>query len=886
MKKFYITIVSLLLAVLPLAAQITVEVPGVVGLNEKFNITFVMTDSPSDFEWNPGENFQLLWGPQTGSSTSVSMINGKVTKNSRHTYTYVLLPKSNGVFTLPAAQAKLKGETIYSRAPKIEVVSDGASSGSQQQGGQQSGAQQGSAAAPAQAQQGASGSAGSPSNNPESFMRFSLNRTSVVQGEPITATLKLYTRESISGFEDAKFPTFNGFWAQEIESPQNISFNRESVGDKIYNAAVLRRWVIIPQKSGTINIDPAELSCVIQQRVSSGNSVFDGFFDDYQTIKKKLTSASYAVKVSPLPAGAPASFTGAVGKYTIKASLNKDSLKVHDAASLTVVIAGKGNVALVGAPKVKFPPDSEVYDTKSSESFDAGSGGTSGSKTFEFPFIPRSHGDFSIEPIEFSYFDINSRKYVTIKTPEIKYNVAPGEASDYVSPSGITIASNRGKDVKNLAEDIHFIETKIPVLSSEGKFFVGTPLFWILLTLFIVLGTAAYFVISKFRAVRNDVVLVRTKAASKLARKRLAVAGGYLAKNLYTPFFAELHKALLGYASDKLNIPAADLSKESIASAFVEKGIPQDIVTRYTDLLDKCEYARYAPDSSQNALQESYDDAVDVISLIDDNMKNKTSKKKAAKTLAILALILPAMGGIDANAQNGDYVDSLWVSAVNAYSDGNYSLARQDFGAIAELGLSSPELYTNLADACFKNRELGSAILYYERALKLDPSYKDAKYNIEIARAQTQDRIESVPEFFLTTWNRKLCYTLSSDVWATLALAFAALTVILVLVFLLSRRSVWRKTGFFSAIVTLLVFVVCLADALWQKNDFNKCDKAIVTIPVCSAKSTPSGSSNVDLFVIHEGTKVNVLDNVGQWTNIELADGREGWVYTNCITVI
>ena len=869
--KRIISILVLLTAAIAVKAQIKVDAPGVVGLNEQFNITFTLSEKPSSFEWTPGDSFQLVWGPQTGQSTSISIVNGKTSKESKYTYTYVLLPRKAGSFSLPAAHAVVSGDDMYSKAPKVEVVGDGAASA---QTGQSSGQ-------PRQEQSDEPSSFASSGRQDDIFMRFSLSRTSAVVGEPITATLKLFTRGSIAGFEDAKFPSFNGFWAQEVEAPQNIEFRRENVDDRIYNTAVLRRWILIPQKSGVISIDPAELVCLVQQRVSTGgNSIFDGFFDDYQTFRKRVSSSAYKVNVTALPSGAPASFGGAVGKYTVKASLGRDSLKVHDAASLTVTISGSGNVALVSAPKVNFPPDSEVYDVKTSEKMDAGSGGTSGIKTFEYPFIPRSHGDFVIEPIEFTYYDINARKYVTLRTEPISYIVKPGEGGDYVPAGGVNIPVSSRKDVKNLSEDIHYITTKLPDLSSESTFLVGTGLFIFLAVAIAVLAVLAFFLLSKLRKDRANVALVRTRGASKAAKKRLAVAGGYLDRDLYSAFYEELHKALLGYAADKLNIGAADLSKESIASAFGAAGAPASLVKEYTDILDVCEFARYSPDGGNAAMKESYDKAAEIISSLDANMKRQTGAS-ARKLLILALLMIPGAAGYAAQTE---YVDSLWRSAVTAYADGDYAAAADRFTAIESLGLSGPELYTNIADANFKQRNIAMAILYYERALKLDPSYKDAKYNLEIARQFTQDRIDSVPEFFLRSWSRKLCYSLSSDVWAVLFLVLLALGCALTVIFLLSSRPGARRAAFFSAIAAFILAVPCMLNARWQKNDCEHRDTAIVFRPVCSAKSAPSGAN--DLFILHEGTKVRILDTVGEWTNIAISDGREGWVLTRDINVI
>ena len=327
-----------LLAAQALLAQtsIRVQAPNVVAADEQFNVTFIIEgeNAPSSFEWEAGDDFQLVWGPQRGTSSSISIVNGKRTRSSQTTYTYVLMPRRAGTFEIPTATAVVKGNTLTSGKASVEVVSGGASS----RGGNA-------------ASSGGSISATGDIADADLFLRLTLSRTSVVVGEPITATLKLYQRVNIAGLEDAKFPSFNGFWSQETAAPSSIEFRRESYNDMIYNAALLRSWTLIPQQAGTLRIDPAELVCLVNVRnTSTSGSIFDSFFDDYRTVRKRVYSSAYEVRVSPLPAGAPASFHGGVGNFTMDVALTRDSLKAHDAASLKVTVSGTGNVALLEAP--------------------------------------------------------------------------------------------------------------------------------------------------------------------------------------------------------------------------------------------------------------------------------------------------------------------------------------------------------------------------------------------------------------------------------------------------------------------------------------------------------------------------------------------------------
>ena len=871
MKRLVILLAAALCALAASAqTSIKVQAPNLVGVNEQFNVTFIISgdNAPSDFQWEPGNDFQLVWGPQKGTSTSVSIINGQRTRTSQTTYTYILLPKNTGRFQLAAAEATIKGEKYTSSRASIEVVTDGAAAAQQGQGG-------GSQARQGQ-QQGGSAQSGTVAAD-DMFLRLTFSKRDVMVGETVTATLKLYQRVNIAGFEDAKFPTFNGFWSQEVQAPSQIEFHRENVGDKIYNAAVLRSWNLVPQKSGDITVDGAELVCLVNvrtQRAPTG-SIFDDFFqDDYQTIRKRITTQPVKLHVNALPAGAPASFGGGVGSFKMSAALTRDSLLTHDAASLRITVTGTGNTSLLEAPKVSFPPDFEVYDVKTSD--------MSGGKVFEYPFIPRSHGDFTIGPVEYSYFDLASRKYVTLRSQAMSIRVGKGVDTGGGTAGGQLVQGSRAKDVRDLGSDIRFISTKPGSLASVGHFFTGSPAFWILTVLLLALAAVAGFALRGLAARRADVVGSKNRGATKMARKRLAQAGSFLQGNLYTAFYEELHRALLGFVSDKLNLDAADLSKENISARLVENGVAEGLAADFTGLLDACEFARYAPDAGHEAMNTHYEKAVSVISAIDDSMRRVPRKGAAAALLALL-LLLPAHG---VSAQQNAYADSLWTAGVAAYSDGNWADAAKSWSDLRALGLESPQLYCNLGDALFKQDDLAHAILNYERALKLDPSYADARHNLAFAQTQLQDKIEAIPEFFLSVWGRKLCWLLPSDTWAALFLVLLAAALACTLLFLLGRRVAARKTGFIAGIVALVLALLCMSFAFWQRADYRKSDSAIVTRAVTTVQSAPGRDSAKDLFVLHEGTRVKLLDSVGSWHNIELADGRQGWLPEDDLEVI
>lgn len=882
MKRLLLILTLPLLAVMASAqSTIKVEAPNLVSVDEQFRVTFVIEGEsrPSDFQWSAGEDFQLVWGPQKGSSTSISIVNGKSTKSVQNTFTYILLPKKAGSFRLPAATASVGGNTITSRAASVEVVSSGAAPLPQVQSpsqGNSQGSQQ-------QSQQAAA------PKGAEVFMGFTLSKTRAVVGEPITAVLKLYKhqRTSLAGFEGAKFPTFNGFWSQEVEAPSNIEFHRERIGDNIYDAAVIRTWSIIPQQSGRLTIDPAELVCLVNEFKghSGSGSIFDSFFEEqYTTVRRRTVSRTYVVDVSPLPSGAPAGFGGGVGDFRITTRLSKDSLKTHDAASLLVTVSGKGNVSLLEAPKVSFPPDFEAYDVKVTSNVDRT--GTSGSKTFEYPFIPRSHGNFVIAPIPYAWYNPSSGKYVTARTDSLRLKVALAEGGTSTleaQPAGPAVA-RRG--VKDLGSDIRFIKTGNPALGRGHRFWVGGRGFYIIALVLVLMAVALYLALRRLAALRADVRGSRNRGAVKMALGRLKAADGYRKKGLATAFYEELHRSLLGFVTDKLGMDMAEQSKDNIEAALLERGVDEATAAQFTQLLDGCEEARYSPAAGDaDAMGTLYEQAVEVISQIASGMKGKRSSVRGAATSLLLALLLP-LSGTTARAMTDAELQGLWNSGLEAYQAGSYELAAGAWQKMIDDGVVSAEVYYNAGNAHFKAGSAAKAILCYERALRLDPSDRDVRYNLEYARGSVTDKIDAVPEFILKTWARKICYLLPSNAWAVMALVLLAAFLSLALLFLLGRSPAARRTGFFCGIVALLLSLASFGFARWIRHESLRQDAAIVTAPVTSVRSAPSSDTSTELFILHEGTRVEIKETISLWNNITLSDGREGWIPSKDIEVI
>lgn len=561
-------------------SELTVSAPNVVSQSEVFRVVFTANGETSDFAAPSFEGFEVLAGPTPSTMSSTQIINGKRTHSVEKSYTFMLRPVNVGKFVIGQASATIDKQVCKSSPITVEVIKGEAKKST-------------------------------PAAGDDLMLRIVTNKSSVVKGEPVVATIKLYVQNSsLNNLEDIRFPSFNGFWSQDIETISNISFSRENYNGQIYNSAVLKKVLLIPQQTGKLTIDPAELVCLIQVRSNqTPRSIFDDFFDSYQTIRKRVVSDKVNIDVAPLPAGAPASFKGAVGRFSMEVSLSTDSLNAHEAASLKVAVSGRGNLNLIETPSVLFPADFESYDVKKTDKIDAGADGFSGVRVFEYPFIPRSQGEFEIAPVEFSYYDIQSKEYRTLKSPAKSLSVGAGKDSQ------ATVIQGVGKqNVKNLNEDIRFIATSSDSLKKRGSAIVASPVMYVCASLIVLIFFVVSFFVKRNMKLRSDIAGTKNRKAKKVAKGRLKNCEMFLKQSLKVAFYEELHKAVEGYISDKLMLPMADLSRENIKDQLVGKGASLSLVQELFDLLDACEFARYAPSADSSSMEKDYQSAVKIIS--------------------------------------------------------------------------------------------------------------------------------------------------------------------------------------------------------------------------------------------------------------------------------
>ena len=604
---------------LPALAQkggITFEVaaPGAVQMGELFRIEFVVNAKPDKFDGPEFKGLDVMAGPSTSYSSSTSIVNGEITKSVSYTYTYVVQANSEGTATISEATVEVDDEKYMTRPQTIAVVDEGASAGGSPT--TQSGAQQ-----DAQRTQGGKQSTKGIGKD-DIFVAVNLDKTRVYKGEPIRATIKLYTRTQLSGIENSKFPTFNGFWMQELKGV-DYTWQSEAYNGKVYDTHILQEYLLFPQQVGRLQIEPFELTVVarIVTQPAGRQSMFDDFFgamDVVQEVRKTLTSTRQMVEVLELPSGAPHSFAGAVGQFTLDATLPADQINANSSATYTVKVSGRGNLPLIQAPTLTLPTSFEQYNVKMTESLQSSSSGISGYRQFEYPFIARAEGEFTIPAVEFSYFNPRTAKYVTLNTREMTIRVEADSMARHTM-SGIVSGLSK-EEVKMLDKDIRFIKLGAAELSPKGRLFMWSPLYFILVAGLILVFVLAYLPLKRYINNMNNATFVRGKKANKVALQRLKAAQRYMTEGNERGFYVETLCALWGYMSDKLNIPVANLSKENIRGELTKRGFAEEQAQRFIELISECEMAQYSPLAS-GQMQEVYADSVKLLSKIESLKK-------------------------------------------------------------------------------------------------------------------------------------------------------------------------------------------------------------------------------------------------------------------------
>ena len=577
----------------------TANAPEVVVSGDQFRLSFtVNSQKVRDFRAPSIQGFEVLMGPSR--STQYQNYNGVVTNSI--TFTYILMAEKEGTYKIPGATIVADGNNYTSNSVEIKVLPP-----------DQSSSNAGSGRASSSRNQANSGKI----TDKELFMLATVNKTSAYEQEAILLTYKIYTQVNLTGL-NGDVPDLKGFHTQEVELPNQKTFTLEHYNGRNYNTTVWRQFVLFPQQTGKIEIPSVTFEGTVSQRVASADP-FDAFFNggNYINITKNLVTPKLAIDVKALPAGKPSNFSGGVGEFTLSSSISTQELKTNDAVTIKLVISGTGNMKLINTPEVGFPQDFEIYDPKVENKFNLTRNGLAGNKVIEYLAIPRHAGTYTIPPIEFSYFDLKSQSYKTLKTDAYTLNVAKGEGN-----SDQVVANFTSKeDLKVLGQDIRYIKTGETRLTKKDDYFFGSMSYymWYLIPLALFI---AFMMAYRKQAMENaNVAKVRTKKANKVATKRMKNAGKLLAEKKSEAFYDEVLKALWGYISDKLSMPVSQLSKDNIEEELQKHQVSDELIKEFINNLNECEFARYAPGNQDEKMDKIYSSAIDVISKMENSIK-------------------------------------------------------------------------------------------------------------------------------------------------------------------------------------------------------------------------------------------------------------------------
>jgi len=607
---YFLAFALLLIGIIPTYGQnvsFELNAPLTVQAGQRFRVEVTLSNADgSEFVGPSFTGLTILAGPTKSQGSSYQNINGKATSSNFITWTYILqAPDNETSIKIESASVKANGKTYTTSPQTVDIVSSQAPAGSGQKangGGQQ---------------------AKSTYKQGDVQLKLDLSSTNVYRGEPIIATLNLYIRAEVAGLDNPKYSPLTGFWSQELEIDQN-KVSKGTISGKTYEVHPIRQWILYPQKSGDLTIEPTTLTATIAIRIdtpSSGSlfdNMFGGFGNDVEYVNQNLSTGAIKVHVKDLPTPQPTSFDGAVGQFTMESTLSASSLSANSAGSIIIKLKGSGNFPTISNPKISFPAAFECYDTKSTDNVKYNSQGGNGERTWEFPYIARVEGEYTIPALEISYFDTKSKQYKTLSSGDFKISVTADEGKGNTS-TGTFISGVTKQDLKMLGQDIRYIKT--PEYSELKT--KTTPLIWTIWYYLIMIAIIGVFVavlngLKKYIKSRNDIAKVKNKKANKVALRRLRKSKGFMNSGNRTKFFEEMLRALWGYMGDKLTIDVANLTKERVQNELIARGISEDQAEIFLGLISECEMAQYSPEMSVK-MEDIYGQALEIIGNLEIN---------------------------------------------------------------------------------------------------------------------------------------------------------------------------------------------------------------------------------------------------------------------------
>lgn len=843
------------------AQHISVSAPSHVAAGENFRVAYTINTSDVE-EFRMGgvqEGLEVIAGPYTSSQSSYQMINGHTSSSSSVTITYTLYAAKNGSFTIGASHALVGGKRLSSRPVKIQVSGHAQrTNGAPNMHGQDS------------YDQPRMRSAGSAISGSDLFIKVSASKKRVHEQEPILLTYKVYTQVDLTQLE-GKMPDLKGFHTQEVPLPQQKTFHTETVNGRPYKCVTWSQYVMYPQMTGRLEIPSITFKGIVVQQNRNVDPM-EAFFNGgsgYVEVKKDIKAPGITLQVDPLPQR-PANFSGGVGKFNISASLDKKEVKAGEPITLRVVVGGIGNLKLLKQPVVNFPKDFDKYDAKVTDKTRLTANGVEGNMVYDFLAVPRNQGSYTIPSVELTYYDTSKNAYKTIKTQPFKVEVEKGDGT-----------SAESEDFASQDKDIHTIKLGKAEQHKADEMFFGSFGYWISL-LMPLIAFVVLLIVFRRRAIENaDIVKKRSNRAGKIATKRLRLANKLMLQGKQGEFYDEVMRALWGYMSYKLNMPAEKLNRDNIRETLGRHFVDDATIEKFTTALDECEFERYAPGDAAGNMNRTFESAMtaimDIENAINEARKNR-KKHPAGYSFVWLLLAMICFGGSSAKAVTKNNADT-------EYQKGNYQQAIRDYEEILKNG-ESAEIYFNLGNAYYRTDNITKAVLNYERARLLSPGDDDINFNLQFARSKTIDKITPESEMFFVTWYKSLVNFTSVDNWAKTGILCIVMALLLVLLYLFGPQLMLRKIGFFGGLAFFVIFLLSNLFAFQQKQALDNRTGAIIISPSVNIKKTPAKNS-ADQFVLHEGTRVDIIDKgMTDWRCIRVGDGREGWIETKAIEEI
>lgn len=564
-----------------------------IELHGQFTLSIEITGADASAAPEPKLPSLEAFAAYVGTSTSQNfqIINGRMSVSK--TYNYAFIATAVGRHEIGAATLEYKGEAFSTHLFAIEIVQPAAPP-SGQPGSPSGGSSQ--QVAPAEPGVDLSGSL---------FLRTQIDRRRVFQNEPVLVSYKIYTRVTVTSYGIGKVPNFSGFWAEDFPLPQQPQTAQEVIDGQRFLVAEIKKVALFPQSIGKKVLGPLEIECDVQvQNRRRSRDFFDSFFDDpflTRTVRRTVASSPVEIEVEPLPAaGKPANFSGAVGSYTLSATLNRSAVKANEAVTLKVVVSGTGNLRVLSPPALELPPDFEAYEPKIDQTVKYDNNRVSGSKTFEYVLVPRSAGDIEIKPVVFSFFDPRERIYKTISTPPLPLSVAKGSEELVAIGGGIS-----KEDVRLIGQDIRFIASTPVPFHAIGAAFHRSRLFFATGITPVLVLALAFLYRRHQEKLSTNVAYARNRRAGRLSSHHLRSAGHLIGKHNSRPFYAEVQRALMSFAGNKLNVAEAGLLTDELAAMLRERRVPAEDIDFYMHCLQICDLKRFAPgDATEQEMRD------------------------------------------------------------------------------------------------------------------------------------------------------------------------------------------------------------------------------------------------------------------------------------------